>query len=374
MHSPARGGWRPGGNRYTGVLMLRVAILGLGVMGCTHLAAYRRTPNCRVVAALTRDVSALRARLSTTIVAPFHGNPPGHQSPGGPQVDLHGIKLYTALPDLLGDPEVDAVDICLPTDQHHASALGCVSSKKHVLLESPAGRTAASARLLARAAREAGVLAMPAMAQRFWPGWSTLKDLAGSGRFGRFLSLHCRRLASFPGTDFHRDDQRSGGAILDLHLHDTDFICHVLGSPNGVISIGRSTLTRGIDHIVSLYDFGEGGPVVSSEGSWAMSEGTPFVMSYIANFDKATVIYDHQSEPRLVMHHGGKTDTVNIAPGTGYDHEIAHFVDCALTGKTPIVTLDDAAESISVVEAERESAQAGGAPVAVRVARLKLLI
>ena len=83
-----------------------------------------------------------------------------------------------------------------------------------------------------------------------------------------------------------------GGALLDLHVHDTDFINYCLGLPDAVFSQGYKGPSGGLDHVVTNYIFNKlSSPLVSSEGSWTMQEGYGFNMSYTANFENGTLSY-----------------------------------------------------------------------------------
>src|SRR2546421_102455 len=85
-------------------------------------------------------------------------------------------------------------------------------------------RMAAIAEADAAARAKSGVLAMPAMCIRFWPGWTWLKRAIEERRFGRVLAARFQRLASHPGGAFYSNADASGAAALDLHIHDTDFV------------------------------------------------------------------------------------------------------------------------------------------------------
>ena len=82
-------------------------------------------------------------------------------------------------------------------------------------------------------------------------------SLSRDDRGGRLLSLSLTRQSSRPEytvDDWANQEQRSGGAALDLHIHDTDFVLALLGPPCGVYS--RSTFDNsGPSHIFTLYEY-----------------------------------------------------------------------------------------------------------------------
>src|SRR6185503_15008038 len=128
---------------------------------------------------------------------------------------------------------------------------------------------------------------------RFWPGWSWLKDAINDGRYGRVLGARFRRVAEPPGWGQKNffNGAESGGGLFDLHIHDTDFVQFCFGRPKAVYSTGYHKFSGAIDHVVTQYQVASG-TMVHAEGSWAMTPGFGFSMSYTVNFQEATADYD----------------------------------------------------------------------------------
>lgn len=331
--------------------MHHVGVIGLGMMGATHLDVYAKRPDVRVVAVADPDPDRRSGRKVAA------GNVKG-QAQGG--FDFSTVKQYAEGMDLIHDPEVTVVDICLATPLHRKYAEAALAAGKHLLVEKPLARTAADADAIAAAAARADVVAMPAMCIRFWPGWTWLKDAVTDGRYGRVLSASFRRLASHPGGAFYRDGAASGGALLDLHIHDADFVQHLFGLPAAVESRGFSTVSGAPDHVITSYLY-DGGPVVTAEGSWAMPAGFPFTMQFTVNFERAAAQYDLAATNPLTLYEPGQPPAaVDLPAGMGYEHEIVYFLDCVARGEKPsIVTLEDAANAVRLVEAEEASIRTG---------------
>lgn len=330
---------------------VKVGVVGLGMMGFTHLDAYLELPDVEVVALADGNTKRLNGEERPG------GNIKG-QAQGG--FDFSKVKKYTSAADLIADPEVQVVDICVPTPGHLEWCKAAFAAKKHVLVEKPLARTAADAKLIAELAKQAGVLAMPAHCMRFWPGWTWLKETVTSAKYGKVLSATFKRAASFPGGPFYKDGAASGGAALDLHIHDTDFICHLFGTPTAVSSAGYSNISGEPDHILTQYHYA-GGPVVAAEGTWSMAPGFPFTMQYTVNFEKATAVFDiSAANPLSVYQEGQEPQAIALPKGMGYAAEIAYFIQCVKAGKQPeTVTLAQAAETVRVIEAEVASVKAG---------------
>ena len=329
-----------------------MGIAGLGMMGRTHYEVYRGLPDADVVAIADADPRRAAGDFSDTA-----GNILEDDIERLPD-RTDRIKGTADFHELITMPDVDVVDVCLPTPLHLDCAVSALEAGKHVLCEKPLARTSAAARRIAAAATQAKGLFMPAMCMRFWPGWTWLKEAVADGRYGPVRAAVFQRLASMPA-GWYRNAEQSGGALLDLHIHDTDFIYHLFGRPRAVFSRGYSKTSETTDHVATHYIYDDV-PLVTAEGGWCLANGFGFSMRYAVNFDEATAEFDlAQSEP-LVLSQGGKQEAVPCGAGHGYTGEIRYFLDCVQSDKKPtIVTADDAVQGLEIIEAEARSIESG---------------
>jgi len=331
-------------------MAIRVGVVGLGMMGLTHLDAYAKIDDVEVVALADRDADRLSGKNKA------QGNIEG-QAEGG--VAFPDAKRYTDAAELIADPSIDVVDICLPTPAHVPFGIKTLEAGKHLLLEKPVARTYADGMKLVEAAEKSDKIAMPAMCMRFWPGWTWLKEAIDNKTYGRALAVTFRRAASHPQGPFYADGKLNGGAALDLHIHDSDFVQFLFGMPKAVQSFGYSSVTEEIDHLTTRYEV-DGVPLVTAEGSWAMAKGFSFRMQYMVNFEHATAVYDSAGHGPLKLSKDGQTHSVELDSKMGYDLEIAYFLDCVKNNRKPaVVTMRDAAQAVRLVEAEVASVRCG---------------
>ena len=334
--------------------MVRVGIVGLGFMGRMHYSAYARIADAQVVAVCDADPRRAAGDLSG-----------GWSNVAGATVErlpMDRIRGTTDPQALFEMPEVDVIDICLPTPAHRQIATAALASGKHVLCEKPMALTSGDARAIAHAAAQARGYFMPAMCVRFWSEWEWLKQTIQEERYGALRSLSLRRLGTMPQGWFSNGDM-SGGAIIDMHVHDTDFVLDLLGMPAAVFSRGYRGGSGQIDHIMTQYLFeATEAPIVSAEGSWTMAEGYPFAMRYIANFVSATADYDSSRTPALQVYVDGKAEHPVLNGEDGYTRELRYFIECVRDGRRPTrVTAEDAVEGLEIVEAEKRSIASGRA-------------
>lgn len=328
-------------------MSLRVGVMGLGFMGRTHIGAYR--------AAATRG-------LENELVAVCDPDPERRAGRGGeggnPELGSHEERLFDparvrghATPaELFADDEVDLISICTPTDTHVDLAIEALAAGKHVLVEKPVALRAADVARLAEAAEASDRLCMPAHCMRFWPGWDWLKRAVASGEFGAVRSAVFRRLASPPAwsPDFYRDAARTGGALVDLHIHDADFVRHCFGAPDRVTSTGS------LDHVTTLYHYAEGPSHVVAEGGWDHTPGFDFQMRYVVVFEEATAEFDLGRTPQLLLSRDGESTPVELPEGDGYVGEVSHLLEAIRSGSRDLrVTVGEARDLAAMLEAER---------------------
>jgi predicted dehydrogenase len=338
--------------------IIGIGVIGLGFMGCTHVRAYQAAAagvgvGCKLVAVADRSAERLGGR------AFVQGN---IDTGGGEQLfDPKLVRGYLDPREMLRDPRVEAVSICTHTDTHVDLGVAALRAGKHVLVEKPVAISSAEVRRLAGVAQETGKLCVPAMVMRHWPEWVWLREQVRGGAFGRATSASFQRMGAVPGwTDFYRDTTRSGGAIVDVHIHDTDFIRWCFGEPTAVVSAGTEM------HVTTLYRYGAGGPAsVVAEGAQDCSPGFGFRMRYTVVFERATADFDLTRTPTLLLHREGRTETVEVgAPGSGsaYDAEVRAFLGAIAEGRAGsdlAASIEDAALTVAVLEAERRSLACG---------------
>jgi predicted dehydrogenase len=339
--------------------MIRVGIIGLGFMGRTHYGIYEKNPEAQVVAIADSDPKRAAGDLSGG-----WGNVDTGTS-ASDQLPMDRIKGTTDWRELIAMKDVDVVDVCLPTPTHVEIVTAALETGKHVLCEMPMARSSADARTIADAAARATGFFMPAMCMRFWPEWEWLKRAVAEGHYGRVLSATFRRVGSYP-VGWFMHGAMSGGALLDLHVHDTDFVYHVFGRPKGVFSRGFVGQSGEVDQVFTqyLYDGTQGGhrgtPMVSAEGAWTMSAGFGFTMRYTVAFERATADYDLARKDTLLLSSNGKTEPVAHASHDGWTGELGYFLECVKTRQKPQrVTADDAVAGLQIVESERRSIESG---------------
>ena len=327
--------------------MIRIGIIGFGFMGQTHWRCYEKLNSAAKVVAVA-DIDPRRRAGDITGTW-------GNLGEGPQKVDFTGVTGVADWRNLISMRDVDIVDVCVPTPLHAEFAQGALAAGKHVMCEKPLARTSEQAQAIANAAARAKGFFMPAMCIRFWPEWAWLKQAIADRRYGRVLSASFLRQATVP-PNWYQDGKASGGAVLDLHIHDTDFVCHLFGKPKAVSSRGYIGVTGCVDHINTHYHYDDV-PYVVAEGGWSFTPPYPFRMRYTVNFERGvTADYDIARPDPLLVFENGKATPIKLEAIDGWLGEIRYFLDCVAKNQRPAtVTAEDAALAVRVVEAEVRS-------------------
>ncbi|CAG0971896.1 Myo-inositol 2-dehydrogenase [Phycisphaerales bacterium] len=334
---------------------VRIGVVGLGFMGQVHVksisAARAAGLECVLAAVADHSPDRLNGQASVS------GNLDAGERPQR-LFDPAETQTFQDPAAMFSSAGLDAVVIATPTDTHEALTASALRSGLHVLLEKPVAIGVQEVSRLIEHERATRRHVMPAMCIRFWPGWTYLKECIDTGRFGGLHALRLTRLGSRPEwSAFYADESRSGGAIFDLHIHDSDFVLHSIGRPRRVLSVGTTT------HLTTLYGFDDYRAVIA-EGGWLASAGRGFRMRFCAEFDTATVEFDLANSPTVAVTSGGSTSHPLLPHASAYEAEMQSFLNCVAAWKAgstnpPPATLADALAVTRLLLAERKSLTSG---------------
>ncbi|MGI5817173.1 MAG: Gfo/Idh/MocA family protein [Armatimonadota bacterium] len=330
--------------------MVRVGLVGLGFMGQQHFQIYRGMQNVELVAVC--DV--IPERVGET--APSVGGNIGEAE----EIDLSEQARYVCLSEMLESEQLDLVDICTPTHLHAEMTVQALEAGSHVVCEKPMARTVAQCDEMIAAAEKAGKMLFIAQCIRFWPEYEVLAQMVESGDLGEVRAARFIRQSPTPGwasEGWLMDAQLSGGALLDLHIHDVDFILSIFGKPNAVLARGSNIVSEGdpVDHVDTQYLYDDF--VCTAQGGWVMPGSYPFDMGFQVLGTRGLLEFSVNNDPMLRWYpFDGEPSTPDYEAGTGYQNELAYFIECVEGGSAPErVPPHSARESVRIVRAEAES-------------------
>ena len=341
--------------------MIRVGIAGIGFMGMTHYLAYQKVRGVKVAALCEQDPKRLAGDWRTI---------KGNFGPQGQIMDLKGIAQYAELDDMLADPNLDVIDICLPPAWHAKVAIAALQAGKHVLCEKPIALNPADATRMVDAAKKAGKLLSIGQVLAFFPEYHFAYETIQSGKYGRLLGGHFKRIVSDPAwmTDFWNPD-KCGGPMLDLHVHDAHFIRLICGMPKAVQSVGTM---RGevVERFTTQFIFDPPCTITATSGA-INQQGRPFTHAYEIYLEKATLFFEYAAlaqvgdlvTPLTVLLDNGKVLRPKLGSGDPQDGFVAELTEMvrAVRSNTPSPLLagELARDAVILCQKQTESVRRG---------------
>jgi predicted dehydrogenase len=305
---------------------MNVAVVGLGFMGSTHARALQNVPGATLAAVVSSDPLKLSGDLSGV-----GGNLTGLAG----NLDFSGVRKYHEFQVAINDPDIDAVDLCLPSDQHFEAVKSALRAGKHVLVEKPLALQGEEADLLVTEAQKAGRILMTGHVLRFIPEYRELARILKDGRLGSVrASLFRRRCGAPAWSGWQTDLARSGGAVMDLLIHDIDFCLHLYGKPTLASAIGHIDLSRGIDWLEARLTFEGAGPVVVT-GGWHHPKSYPFRMEFTVVSSGGTLEFRSGDGPLTLFDASGASETIEVAERDPFVEELKYFVECVRERRQP---------------------------------------
>lgn len=324
---------------------MKIAILGSGVMGSAHARAFARLPGVEIVGVSSRSLDKAR-QLAAQV----------------------GAQATTDDMEWVRDPQVDAISITLPTHLHKPYTIAALNLGKHVLLEKPFGLNVAECDAMMRAWRKSGKILMLAHVLRFWGEYVTVMDLIAGGSLGKPRSAYAARLSTRPAwADWFRDPEQSGGAVLDLMIHDFDVVNAIFGKPRAVYARGRQGKRGAWDHVLASIEYT--GASATVEGSVMMPGHFPFTMSLRVSAEQGTVEFSSraggaeiESANNAAVSVFTDSEAFKLTPAAGdaYNKQVEYFVECVRNNRQPALgTPAQARLAIAVSNAARRSLETG---------------
>jgi predicted dehydrogenase len=287
-------------------------------MGATHIAALNNIPGLELGGVCTTNERALTGDL--TEVGGNLDLPPA-------RYDFSSVHKCKEWRELIADRELGAIDICLPTDLHAEVALAALAAGKHVICEKPMALNTAQCRQMIEAADQAGHVLMIGQVLRFWPEYVALREAVKQRQYGAVQAVLFRRSAGLP--DWSRwlpREERSGGAVLDMLVHDIDQAISLFGLPETVSARGMGP----VDTIDATLSYASG-VKVEIKGGW-LPAGEPFSMGFHLKAEHGELQLDASG---LFVQKDDGRHPIQPEAGSGYQRELAYFAECCRSGSKP---------------------------------------
>jgi predicted dehydrogenase len=245
-------------------------------------------------------------------------------------MDFSQVGKFRDIDALLAAPDIDAVDICLPTDLHAPTAIAALRAGKHVLVEKPLALTGASADEVIREAQRSGRILMTGQVLRFLPAYAAAAERVRAGELGAIKMSWFRRHCAKPSWGgWLTDPARSGGGIFDLLIHDVDYAISLFGEPAGVTAVRSDGL------ISATFVFSDSGPVVIA-GGWHAQGPYPFSMAFTIAGENGTLEFSSAGVPLTLSRAGAAApEIIAVTDVDGFAQELRYFAECVKFNRQP---------------------------------------
>ncbi len=249
---------------------MRIGVIGAGIMGRVHAVALSQIQNVQVVAFGARYISDSMRLFAMEL----------------------GADVLPSSTAVLERQDVDAVVVAVPTDSHHDVVVEAARAGKHILCEKPLARTLEQAEAMLEAVAEAGVKLAVGHVVRYFPEYASAHDMVVKGELGTPGVARTTRGAGYPRVpdNWYADIARSGGVVLDMMIHDFDWLRWTFGPVERLHAQGltfRSNPDK--DGAMAIVRF-QSGTLAYAEGSWSYPSGfrTTLEVSGSAGLIRAT--------------------------------------------------------------------------------------
>lgn len=324
--------------------MIRIAVVGAGMMGTIHATSCGNLPDVAVTWVADSDGARAEALAITC-----------------------GARATTDVDAAVGADDVDVVIVTVPTPFHGSITERAAARGKHVFCEKPIARTLGDARSMVAACEQAGVLLTVGHVVRFFPEYVRIKALLAEGAVGTVGVVRAARLNANPAgaRAWYGDPAGSGGVIMDLMIHDLDTLRWYFGEVERVYAraLTHTAHQPTLDYALAVLRF-ENGVIAHVEASWAHATfrtsieiaGSAGLLRHASEESDALRI--ERTTPQAAAVARVQMPRSPLAEGP-YQAELRHFLAAVAAGTPPLVTGDEAVRSLTLALAVLESSRTG---------------
>ena len=291
-----------------------------------------------------------------------------------------GGKAYSSWEEMLADPGIDAVSVCVANNAHAQLSIAALRAGKHVLCEKPMATTLADCEAMVAAARESGKFLMIGQNQRLTKAHQKARELVENGTLGKILTFRTtfghggpETWSVDPGknTWFFDKSKAAMGAMADLGIHKTDLIQYLLGQTVVETTAKVTTLDKrgadgqliGVDdNAICIYRM-SGGAMGTMTASW----------TFYGAEDNSTVLYgtkgilriydDPAYSLKLITAEGEKVlyelEAIQTNDNQTKSGVIDCFMDCLVNNTPPAISGQSVLTAMRAVFASLESSETG---------------
>lgn len=328
--------------------MYNIAIVGAGMISYSHGNAANNIKNVNLAAIC--DIDEKKAKKFAK---------------------AFDCDYYTDLETMLKKrDDIEIVIVAVPTFLHEEIVSLCAKYNKHILCEKPLETSLEKSRRLIESVHKAGVIFMTAQVVRFWTGYSEIKRMYDAGELGEIYLVHAARCSILQSWDnsWLVNPKLGQGAILDMHVHDIDYLRYLLGPVDYVFCAAKKDKTECYNSVLSTLSFKNGSKALA-QTSLNMQGNYPFTMSLQIIGTLATVEMKYRAgttigernsiDSEIRIYKNGQDPIIKeLEIYDGYTKQLEYFLDCVKRKVQPEkIPHSQNIEVMKIIDAIKKSAE-----------------
>jgi UDP-N-acetylglucosamine 3-dehydrogenase len=259
----------------------------------------------------------------------------------------YDTKGYNDIEDLLNDPEIEVVSVCVPTTHHYNVVMKAIEHGKHVLVEKPIAFTEEEAEGMIKAAKEKGVILSTGHVERFNPAVQKAKELIENDVIGDVVSASAKRVGPFPPRI------KDVGVAIDLAIHDLDVMYYLFDEEVSQVYATMGSILDKCeyeDHAEIMVNFEDVTGIL--EVNWL----TPYKRRQIEITGTDGIISVDYIDQSIDVH-GKFAQDIQIKHEEPLKEELSSFLECVVNNEKPVITGEDGLNALRMVLAANKSSK-----------------
>lgn len=265
--------------------------------------------------------------------------------------DELNISVTSNMEDIIFDPQIDLVDVCLPSELHEEWVIKALKNGKDVFCETPVTLTLESAKKIQKVSEEVGKFVYVDLFCKFSAPHKYASDLIKSKKLGNIKAFN-----SYNKTPKIWGELGLKENIISFHIHNFDFLNEVAKDPlslyaTGIGGNGKSSLTS----IIHYKNF-----IANITSNSNLPTNSPFIVGFEIICENGSIEfnakYGEKTIEYMAVNMESKTSELELEMSDDYEEVIKHIRSCLQKNeKSPNLDISNAIDSLKMVEMARES-------------------
>ncbi|WP_111708998.1 Gfo/Idh/MocA family protein [Lutibacter citreus] len=236
-------------------------------------------------------------------------------------------KAYGSYPEMINDPNVDAVYIATPHNFHFKHSILCLTNKKAVLCEKPFAINTKEVQQMIKVSKENNTFLMEAFWVLFRPKLKKVQEIIAKENLGKlkFVKSDFMFNAEFNPDGRLYNVDLGGGSLLDIGIYSIFTALVFLGVPDDIMALPHFSPTGSEESISMLFGYKNGATAVLTS-----SIDSSYKNESELCFENGIIKFDRFSKDKIILIKDGNTKEINFEPGPnmGYQYEAIHVMEC----------------------------------------------